>query len=90
MPKDTLKYEPLEQYLKEQASTSSAVTLSFEQIEAMLGAKLPASAYDHRAWWGNEQDTTIHPQKKAWDSAGYVVDFVRQTRGLGQVRFKRK
>ncbi len=90
MPNEDLKYDPLARYLRDQAVTASSVTLSFEQIEGMIGAKLPASAYDHRAWWGNEKDTTIHPQKKAWLSAGYLVDVVRQARGLGQVRFKRK
>ena len=61
------KYEPLPQFL----STGSVSTrrLSFEQIERILGFKLPKSAYKHEAWWSNNE--TGHSHARVWLSAGW-------------------
>lgn len=90
MTKELLKYEPLQRHLEAVPGDTSAVTMAFEQIERVIGAPLPVSAWEHREWWSNQKDTADRPQAQAWLAAGFVVDFVRQTRGLGQVRFKRK
>ncbi len=63
-----MKYDPLKDYLK--ASDQTAVPLSFEQIEQILGAPLPASARKHAAWWSN--NPTNHANAKAWLEAGYA------------------
>ena len=51
------KYAPLSEYLA--ASGSQSVTLSFEEIEAVLGFPLPKSA-SYRAFWEN----SVHVQAK--------------------------
>lgn len=61
-------YAPLERRLSQ--ADQDAVTLSFEEIERVLGRKLPQSAYDERIkrqWWAN---TDTHSQAKAWLKAG--------------------
>lgn len=63
------KYEPLEQFLL--TLKGSDVWLSFEEIEAELGFKLPQSAYRHRGWWANEPVT--HVQARAWMNVGWRV-----------------
>lgn len=81
-------YAPLEHRLAN--ADQSALTLSFEQIETLLGRKLPPSAYDDRIkrqWWAN---TDTHAQAKAWlktgrkarlDAVRNQVTFVREPSG---------
>ena len=61
------KYAPLEQMLS--LSAQDNVNMTFEEIEAILGFPLPASAYTHRPWWANGG----HSQASAWLDAGYKV-----------------
>lgn len=78
-------YAPLEHRLA--ATDQSALTLSFEQIEALLGRKLPPSAYDDRIkrqWWAN---TDTHAQAKAWLKTGRKA---RLDAGRNQVTFVRE
>ena len=42
------KYTPLENYLRDLPANQKEVALSFEQIERILNAKLPPSAYEYR------------------------------------------
>uniref|UniRef100_UPI004053B933 DUF7662 domain-containing protein n=1 Tax=Paenibacillus sp. FSL H8-0537 TaxID=2921399 RepID=UPI004053B933 len=65
------KYASLYHYIRIQ--TDETLTLSLEQIEAILGFKLPASALKYRAWWSND---LTHSQAKAWLYADRVVDTV--------------
>ena len=79
-------YSPLQQRLANAAQDS--VTMSFEEIERVLGRKLPPSAYDEqikRQWWAN---TDTHSQARAWlgvgrkarlDAVRNHVTFVRET-----------
>jgi len=83
------KYEPLELHLRAIPSKVRDVTLSFSELERILGAPLPASASTHRPWWGNQKNSKSRPQAHAWLSAGFVVDAVNQERANGSVRFKR-
>ena len=79
------KYGPLQTYLARYEG--SQCTLGFAEIERIIGAALPPSAREHRAWWGNEVDTTNRPQSKAWQSAGWEVRSVQ----LGQrIEFVRR
>lgn len=79
-------YSPLQQRLAN--ATQASVTMSFEEIEQILGRKLPPSAYDEqikRQWWAN---TDTHSQARAWlragrkaklDTARNNVTFVRES-----------
>lgn len=61
-------YAPLERRLSE--LSQPVVRLSFEEIERLLGRKLPDSARDSRIkrqWWAN---TDTHVQARAWLRAG--------------------
>jgi len=69
------KYTPLEHYLHKLPTQQKDVTLTFEQIERTLNDKLPPSAHNHRAWWGNEIDGQ-HVHAHAWMDAGWKVDTV--------------
>jgi hypothetical protein len=82
------KYEPLELHLRAAAVGARELTLSFAEIERILGARLPASAKSHRAWWSNQRDSKTRPQAHAWLSAGFLVDMVNQG-GNASIRFKR-
>ncbi len=68
------KYGPLHAWLLKQPAAIDQATLSFEQIEGILGDLLPDSARTHRSWWAN--DTTGHLHARAWLGAGWrVQDF---------------
>ncbi|BEV17796.1 HNH endonuclease [Herbaspirillum sp. DW155] len=63
------------------------VTISFAEIEEIIGDTLPASAHKHQAWWSN-QTTNTHNWAHLWQSAGWrqeSVNFDRQ-----EVSFKRQ
>ncbi len=67
------KYVPLEQYLRELPANQMEITLGFEQIEKILDAKLPPSAYEDRRWWDHETEGN-HVNKRAWAGAGWKVE----------------
>ncbi len=67
--KDSSKYYPLYQYL--QQNERDRVTLTLAQIEGLLEASLPATAYSQRAWWSNRSHGAV--QAAAWMEAGYHV-----------------
>jgi hypothetical protein len=73
--KMSTKYSLLHNYLANLPTGQRDVTLSFEQIERVINDKLPASAFQYRPWWGNEQNGT-HSHAHAWMSAGWKVDTV--------------
>ncbi len=64
------KYQRLTEYLK--GVDQAEVNMTFAAIEAVLGTKLPRSAYEHQAWWANEEGGS-HVQAKSWLGAGYGV-----------------
>ena len=55
------------------AAASSPATLSFSDIERILGSPLPASARKHRAWWANSPSRTVPRQ---WLTAGWRAEEV--------------
>lgn len=65
------KYRPLGEYLVKQHEV--VVSLTFQQIEQILGFALPPSAYSHRAWWANSPS---HPQAGSWLNVGWKVSKV--------------
>jgi hypothetical protein len=49
------------------------LTLSFAEIERIIGRALPPSARRHRAWWANSPS---HPVARQWLAAGWRADAV--------------
>lgn len=46
----------------------SQITLTFEELEKILGKKLPESAFVYDAYWRNDK---THSQARAWMNAGW-------------------
>ena len=67
-----MKYDPLRLYLRRQAQ--SRVSMTFQQIEGVIGRPLPASARKHRPWWAN--DARGHAHAGAWMEEGYRTEEV--------------
>ena len=61
------KYDPFRLWLDRQ--TEDRIQLSFRDIEAILGFRLPASARSLAQWWANVAGS--HAQASAWVSAGW-------------------
>ncbi|MEP7209557.1 MAG: hypothetical protein ABI740_01860 [Alphaproteobacteria bacterium] len=66
------KYEPLTSFLNR--AKKSVVELSFSEIEGIIGAKLPASAYEYPAFWSNNAEG--HVNARAWIAAGFLSERV--------------
>jgi len=64
------KYDRLGRFLV--AAGAGKQTLTFGRIDQLVGG-LPASARQHRAWWGNEVDGR-HVQAGAWIGAGWNAE----------------
>jgi len=62
------KYYRLEEYLRK--SQKEVEAMSYEEIEKILGFKLPQSASVYRAWWANDK---THSQAHAWLNASWKV-----------------
>lgn len=61
------KYDSLAKYLIE--TNLDKVSLSFQQIEKIIGHHLPPSAKVHPAWWGNH----IGNPQASWVRAGFKI-----------------
>ncbi|HEX6605067.1 MAG TPA: hypothetical protein VF027_09340 [Sphingomicrobium sp.] len=79
------RYSPLAEHLA--LLKEPVLEASFQEIESILGGKLPASAYQHRAWWAN-QTGPGHSQTLGWMPVGWrtaKVDLAGKS-----VRFERE
>jgi len=65
------KYDPLSNFLARQKAEK--LTVTFVQIEELLGFELPYSS-QYPAWWSNNESN--HTQTRAWRSAGYKTEAV--------------
>jgi hypothetical protein len=65
------KYDPLRRHL--QSQNGLKISMTFREIEAIIGVPLPASAFAHRAWWAN---SFLHPQAGSWLYVGWSVSKV--------------
>lgn len=63
------KYQPLQEYLEK--SNTAEITLTFTEIEEIIGNTLPDSARTKRQWWGNRNKGAL--QAISWIKAGYNV-----------------
>ncbi len=80
------KYEPLRRYLLTQSG--DRVTLTFAELEAIIGAPLPESARV-AAWWANARNQHS-AQMQAWWGAGWRVVAVRRWASDPSVMFERR
>jgi len=70
------KYEPLADYLSatiEGPEHHATLTLSFDELEKVLGSPLPRSARRSPSFWGNDP---THTQARAWVSRGWMTRLV--------------
>lgn len=80
------KYLPLEEWFRNQPSTPNEITLTFDQVEAILGAPLPASATKLKTWWTNVQPK-IQSHRTAWLNKGWsLAEFDQQAPWVRFVR----
>jgi hypothetical protein len=64
------KYDPLHRFFCR--AIQKTVTMTFGQMEGVLGFALPKTAKKREQWWANETVMdTRHVQCKAWMSAGF-------------------
>lgn len=66
------KYSALGDYLKRQ--DRDQVPMTFEEIERITGARLPASAHKHRPWWSNNESNSV--LTGVWREAGFASEQV--------------
>lgn len=62
------RYDPLRDWLLGQSGRE--LTVSFQEIEGILGSTLPASA-ELPQWWANTTKTHTNVQREAWRATGY-------------------
>ncbi len=65
-------------------ASKDGIELAASQIETIIGRQLPASAWKHRAYWGNSESNS---QARYWLNAGWEVVGVNTTRRV--VAFRR-
>lgn len=66
------KYDPLRTFLG--GVQTIEVPMTFDEIEHVIGTRLPAAAENHRAWWSNNSSNNV--MTKAWLAAGYSTERV--------------
>jgi hypothetical protein len=66
------KYQPLGDYLRQQ--DTELVAMKFEDIERIVGSKLPGKSQLHRPWWSNNPNNNV--MTKVWLDAGYRTEQV--------------
>ncbi len=81
------KYDALYRFLRQVSPDRQEITLTFSEIEKILGFPLPRSALTYREWWANPSQPRYHPHAQSWLKAGWEVHTVHlQNR---QVCFRR-
>lgn len=70
------KYIPLSDYFS--SASSQKITLSFNEIEQIMGQQLPNAAYLNKSWWKKTKPPAKHFH--AWMDAGYYVSDVMTNR----------
>ena len=77
-------YAPLREHLL--LSGAERLTLSFSEVEHILGRPLPASARKRSAWWSNSE--LGHVQAAAWLQSSYrTVDLDLEAERIGFERY---
>lgn len=68
--KGMTKYDKLEEYLTHRPAMKGKCILSFQEIEEIIGQKLPKKAREDQFWWLN---TFMSKQAEAWLDAGWKM-----------------
>ena len=76
IPKSRNKYQKLEEYLRN--SSKQIENLTYEDIERIIGTKLPSSAYKYRAWWSNSGQ----PHARTWSNVSWKVSSVNISKSV--------
>ena len=74
------KYAPLYRHLSVRSETEWRA--SFDEVEAILGFRLPDSARLYRPWWSNQRKGGGHSHALAWQAAGWrtsAIDLEAET-----------
>ena len=79
------KYDPLRDYLAALPEDLRELTMSFGEIEELVG-QLPRSARSRHAWWANTDDARV--EARAWRAAGWYV--LSADQAAEQVAFARR
>jgi hypothetical protein len=66
------KYDPLGAFLRSRDADETPMT--FEEVEAVIGAPLPPKAAAHRAWWSNNPRNNV--MTRVWLDAGFRTERV--------------
>ena len=72
------RYLPLAEFLSRQ--TASSLCFTFEEIERLIGRRLPDSASNYAEWWSG--NTPHRSQETAWLSVGWKPTKVDRERQL--------
>jgi hypothetical protein len=75
------KYNSLEDWLRSQPGETRQLTLTFTEIEKILGEKLPKSAYKLKTWWTNVPPEGCSP-RNTWLRTGWEVESANQAAGI--------
>jgi hypothetical protein len=62
------KYEALMRYF--QTLEVNKVVLTYDEIENIIGFKLPKSAYEYNAYW---RESITHTVTRAWIESGWEI-----------------
>ena len=57
-------------YLRGQPANKKDLTLTFADVEKIIGVPMPSSATVQAGWW-NDQPVPKRPQNIAWQGAGW-------------------
>ena len=69
----------LRRFLQAAAPNEPEITLTFEQIEQILGEALPYTArHSKSSWWSNELRPSTRFQASSWLDAGWEVEEVNR------------
>ena len=66
------KYSPLSRYLARKAQYTDLVTLSFHQVEGIIGNSLPLIAFQSVEWWKNGNTAA----QQSWLNVGWHAESV--------------
>ncbi len=73
------KYDPFKEFLAGIDIEESEISISFDDIESIMGTELPMTARVDRAWWAN---TIRSNHAKSWLTPGWKVDKVELAQGV--------
>lgn len=72
------KYEALMNYF--QSLEVNKVTLTYDDIEKIIGFKLPKSAYQYSAYWSKSKTHTI---TRSWIENGWNINVLKLGKYIG-------